>query len=364
MSNNFVFSWAENAQGKMVHVDDVSRGLACGCVCPCCHEKLLARHGEKNEHGFAHHSDSRGANLNICYMVILYKLAEQIIQTREKIHAPSYYGIFKEKDIEFVDVKIDGRYEREDKQPDIIATTKDNQQYIIELTSDYKVQHKQTIDYKNLNCLEIDLSKQTLESVERFLLEENTDRKWINNQTYFDSIEPCYQKANKRINVKNEDECKGCELYCACVGVKSKGSGSILVVENSGKCYRICKPEDYDVAIEERRNRLKEVEERRNAVNQEKLLPIYGKENREATDATEERPMPLEEQRQKEILQEQHETPQIPPDERTCFMCKRNLAWCCRSDECIAHCGSFKSMGVSSKTPPDMAKTCKGFAPK
>lgn len=22
MSNNFVFSWAENAQGKMVHVDD------------------------------------------------------------------------------------------------------------------------------------------------------------------------------------------------------------------------------------------------------------------------------------------------------------------------------------------------------
>ena len=39
---------------------------------------------EKNEHGFAHHSDTRGANLNICYMVILYKLAEQIIQTKKK----------------------------------------------------------------------------------------------------------------------------------------------------------------------------------------------------------------------------------------------------------------------------------------
>ena len=25
---------------------------------------LLARHGEKNEHGFAHHSDTRGANLS------------------------------------------------------------------------------------------------------------------------------------------------------------------------------------------------------------------------------------------------------------------------------------------------------------
>lgn len=91
MGNNFVFSWAEDAQGKMVHVDDVPRGLACGCVCPCCREKLLARHGDIKEHGFAHHSDNRGANLDICYRVVLYKLAEQIIQTRKKIHAPSYY---------------------------------------------------------------------------------------------------------------------------------------------------------------------------------------------------------------------------------------------------------------------------------
>lgn len=26
-SNGFVFSWAENSQGKMVHVEDVPRGL-------------------------------------------------------------------------------------------------------------------------------------------------------------------------------------------------------------------------------------------------------------------------------------------------------------------------------------------------
>lgn len=40
MGNNFVFSWAEDAQGKMVHVDDVPRGFACGCVCTRCHEKI------------------------------------------------------------------------------------------------------------------------------------------------------------------------------------------------------------------------------------------------------------------------------------------------------------------------------------
>lgn len=89
MNKNFVFSWAENEEGKMVHIDSVPNGLACNCSCPHCHERLIARHGEVREHGFAHHSDTRGANLKICYMVILYKLAEQIIQTRKTIHAPS-----------------------------------------------------------------------------------------------------------------------------------------------------------------------------------------------------------------------------------------------------------------------------------
>ena len=155
MARDFIFSWAENADGRMVHVDDVPRGLQCGCVCPNCHERLVARHGDVKEHGFAHHSDNRGANLNICYQVVMYKLAEQIIQTQKRIHTPSYYGIFKESDIEFKDVRIDSRYEREDKQPDVIATTYDNKQYLIEFVFQYKVQHKQTFDYKNLTCLEV-----------------------------------------------------------------------------------------------------------------------------------------------------------------------------------------------------------------
>jgi len=34
MANDIVFSWAENAEGRMVHVDDVPRGLQCGyCGC-------------------------------------------------------------------------------------------------------------------------------------------------------------------------------------------------------------------------------------------------------------------------------------------------------------------------------------------
>lgn len=32
MAKGFVFSWAENANGKLVHVDSVPNGLLCNCV--------------------------------------------------------------------------------------------------------------------------------------------------------------------------------------------------------------------------------------------------------------------------------------------------------------------------------------------
>ena len=369
ISNGFVFSWAENTQGKMVHVDDVPRGLACGCVCPCCHERLLARHGDVKEHGFAHHSDCRGANLKICYMVSLYKLAEQIIETRKRVHVPSYYGIFPGKDIEFVEAKTDGRFERDDKQPDVMATSRDGKKYIIEFTFDYKVQHKQAVDYKNLNCLEINLSGQTLETVERFLLEDDKDRKWLNNQELFDSIEPRYEKANLRIRVKDEDDCRKCELYGSCVGVRSKNSGQLVVVENSGKRYRICKPELYEAELKARKN------ERRAEGAWHKDDFAYGQdasrhngfETKNEEFVGEDEIKRLSEsyrKRQEEMKKARADEPAVPPNERTCFMCENNIDMFNSLDGSMARCGMFKRMGVPRVTPPGSAKTCSGFRKK
>lgn len=364
MAQGFVFSWAENAEGKMVHVDDVPRGLNCGCTCPNCHEALLARHGDVKEHGFAHHSDTRGANLKICYMVIMYKLAEQIVQTKKRIHAPSYYGIFKEKDIEFVEVKVDSQYEREDKQPDVIATTKDGKQYLIEFVFKYKVQHKQALDYKNLTCIEIDLSNQSLESLEKFLLSSSEDRKWLNSEDYFNRIEETYHKAGKAIKIVDEAECEHCDLKYDCCAVTQ--SYSPLVIENSGIKYRLCKIEFYGQKQKAMKERLEEEERAR------KEWLEWQKEQRR-----------LQEERQsKARMQEERNKINIAPidssanvnssvewknvvetEQRNCLNCQSNLTWANRDG--WANCGGYISLGLPrQRVNPEYAKQCPRFRQK
>ena len=228
----------------------------------------MARQGDVKEHHFAHHSQTRKATLKICYAVILYKVAEHLIQTHKKVHAPSYYGIFPEQDIEFSEVRVDSQYERYDKQPDVIATGIDGKEYLIEFVFAHKVQHKQPLDYKNLTCLQIDLSRQNLETIEKFLFTSNEDRKWLNNENYFTTIEERYKRAGKSVRIARESECKQCPITHRCVGVCPKNSPTPLTIENDGHRYRLCKTQEYGIALQ----RFQE-EERRKA-EQERIMKL------------------------------------------------------------------------------------------
>ena len=42
--------------GEILHVSMVDRGIQCGCVCPVCKDRLIARKGSKTAHHFAHFS--------------------------------------------------------------------------------------------------------------------------------------------------------------------------------------------------------------------------------------------------------------------------------------------------------------------
>lgn len=185
----------------------------------------------------------------------------------------------------FEKVVVDGCYERDDKQPDIVATTYDGKQYLIEFIFKYKVQHKKPIDYRNLSCLEIDLSKQSLETLEAFLLTSNEEKNWINNENYFSQIENRYAKASKLVRVKDNAECVKCKLKLICCCVRAKETGLPLTIENNGREYLLCKTEafnreyeNWEKAMEEKRKQ-EEKTHRLNMLESYLLDSIEGKRN-------------------------------------------------------------------------------------
>ncbi|MBU2709248.1 hypothetical protein KCM76_24850 [Zooshikella marina] len=58
MNTNLIPFGMDFNTGDLVDVSEVSRGRACGCVCPSCKTPLEARQGEKKEWHFAHSSRS------------------------------------------------------------------------------------------------------------------------------------------------------------------------------------------------------------------------------------------------------------------------------------------------------------------
>ena len=63
--------------GHLVHIDKVPSGLACNCVCPVCHGRLIARKGDTNTHHFAHHHDA-----NCDGETLLHHLGKRLLYSR------------------------------------------------------------------------------------------------------------------------------------------------------------------------------------------------------------------------------------------------------------------------------------------
>jgi hypothetical protein len=351
MMGDFVFSWAEDEDGKIVHVDSVPNGKLCRCRCPYCHESLVAKQGDIREHGFAHNSKDRQANLSICYKVTLYKLAEQIIYTKKQICVPSYYGIFKQRDLKFKEVQIDGRYQRDDRQPDVTATSQDDKKYLIEFVYNNEPLHKLTSDFSGLSCLKIDLSHQKLESLEDFLLKSADNRKWLNNRNDFERIEDTYQKANKPVKLVCTDDCKHCTLINECCAVMVENKP--IEIKESGKMYRICKRKLYDKIIGQKA--AIDVSQKRELVEPLHTMEIHEIHEDNCFRLTPERPV---------FIKKSHRNPAVRNKEKSCFDCSRNLEWKNIKNRGFANCGMWETLSVSKKTPPKTAINCSSFDKK
>ncbi len=190
-------TYALDTSGKMVSIHDVLRGKRCNCRCPKCNQLLDAKlgHGRRQPH-FAHQIDS---DCHGSYMTALHMLAEQIICQKKAVRAPAY-KVIEEQTLKFKQVSAEIRIERNDIQPDIRGISEDDNIWYIEIRNTNEVDDKkrEKLINSNISCLEIDVSEQSLENLETFLLNSSDNREWINNPNYEEQIAA---NNRKRVNI-------------------------------------------------------------------------------------------------------------------------------------------------------------------
>lgn len=71
--------------GKLVHINEVEKGLVCNCLCPHCKSQLVAKKGEHNKQHFAHY---KLADCNHGTETALHLMAKSIIEQTGKIFVP------------------------------------------------------------------------------------------------------------------------------------------------------------------------------------------------------------------------------------------------------------------------------------
>lgn len=224
-------------KNRLVHIDEVERGLACNCICPCCKQPMIANKGEKNQYYFSH--ERKGGNTfnkDVCRNETMHRLAIQIIRDRKSVMLPPYENIEKAKKVNFVSVEVEERNDRSDIQPDIVGITDDGKRYLIEIKYSHSVNDvkKRKIYSDDLTCVEIDICQQKMNDLKDFLLDSPSERKWINNKYAFDSIVDYYKKHGKDVRVISIDECKrkyALENCSSCLNSK---------IMHCGKQYIIC----------------------------------------------------------------------------------------------------------------------------
>lgn len=81
--NKIPFAFSKKLN-RVVGVDEVERGLECGCVCIGCGMELKSRQGETNAHHFAHHEGADEA-CSYSYWVSIRDLAKQLLRESKHI---------------------------------------------------------------------------------------------------------------------------------------------------------------------------------------------------------------------------------------------------------------------------------------
>lgn len=174
-----------SGEGRLLHVDSVPNGLACGCRCPGCGALLVAKNnGETVASHFAHASGSAcmGAHESE-----LHLLAKEIIGSERCIMLPGYGSVYAGGLITFDDVEVEQRHDPSSLRPDLCGITGHRRLWVeIMVTHAIGPEKRELIRKNRIACVEINLSgyidrQVTRQELAAFLMQERDMREWTNN---------------------------------------------------------------------------------------------------------------------------------------------------------------------------------------
>lgn len=225
--------------GMVMHIDDVSSGLACDCTCLGCGNQLVARKGEIYRHHFAHHVQSETP----CCESIVHKLSKDIIREHKKVRLPKFVCSHVEKDV--YGEEISEKYEEASRtvsfssveleksngsyRPDVVGKFEEDEYIAIEIvmTNDVSEAKKKKIKALQHDVLRIYMSDYSAndeyEKLKKAVLYD-APRDWVFNSKHAaaskeikQKVKDCVQERNERIRHK-----ENLRVASACNEVLSK----------------------------------------------------------------------------------------------------------------------------------------------
>jgi hypothetical protein len=148
---------------RLAHVTEVASGLACGCRCPGCGERLVARKGAYKVHHFAHHVHRACAG---AWETTLHRLAKEVVLEARELLLPKAVAKVGDLSADVASATM-FRYETAEVEvdlgglrPDAVVTGRGRQ-----LLLEFHVRHRcgpekiAQLRTRNLATVEIDLSR-------------------------------------------------------------------------------------------------------------------------------------------------------------------------------------------------------------
>jgi ribosomal protein L19 len=200
-------AYGERADGTIAHISEVASGLACGCICPGCKTRLVARKGAEKVHHFAHHGTLPCQHARES---ALHKLAKEVLDERRELLVPAVGAqrdgnslvTHKERVHRFDGAVLEHRLDTI--IPDVIVR-KGKHRLLVEIFVTHRcdLEKIRRIEALGISCLEIDLRQlprdAAREQIEQALV-SSANRWWIYNS----KLEEAAQQLDAQIAAKQE----------------------------------------------------------------------------------------------------------------------------------------------------------------